>query len=206
MRLEKFIKKMNKLENTHNYLIFKRISSLILLILCIFIGVNLYLMHSQNAAKWYQVESEQLGRSLTLQAAKMVAAPLAKEDEELLAHYVTVVNQGMFVKGAVLFDDLGVRYAQQEDRLSIVEMMKQSDIEPLVFVEDIVFERNTIGYIKLVLDKQAITAHHRAFNQNQISQSILTIVLSIIAAALATRLFYKVRNSYQLSDGEDTLG
>lgn len=170
-----------------------------------FIAVNLYLMHTQNAAKWYQVESEQLGRSLTLQAAKMVAAPLAKEDQELLAHYVTVVNQGMFVKGAVLFDDLGVRYAQQEERLSIVEMMKQSDIEPLVFVEDIIFERNTIGYIKLVLDKQAITAHHRAFNQNQISQSILMIVLSVIAAALATRLFYKVRNSYQLTDGEDTL-
>lgn len=196
---------MDKLENTHNYLIFKRISSLILIILCVFIAVNLYLMHTQNAEKWYQVESEQLGRSLTLQAAKMVAAPLAKKDQDLLAHYVTVVNQGMFVKGAVLFDDLGVRYAQQEERLSIVEMMKQSDIEPLVFVEDIIFERNTIGYIKLVLDKQAITAHHRAFNQNQISQSILMIVLSIIAAALATRLFYKVRNSYQLTDGEETL-
>jgi len=162
-------------------------------------------MHTQNAAKWYKVESEQLGRSLTLQAAKMVAAPLAKNDEELLAHYVTVVNQGMFVKGAVLFDESGVRYAQQEERLSIVEMMKQSDVEPLVFVEDIIFDGITIGYIKLILDKQAITAHHKAFNQNQLSQSILMIVLSIITAALATRLFYKVRDSYQLTDGEDTL-
>jgi len=196
---------MKKHDSTHNYLIFKRISSLILLILCVFIALNLYFMHTQNAAKWYKVESEQLGRSLTLQAAKMVAAPLAKNDEELLAHYVTVVNQGMFVKGAVLFDESGVRYAQQEERLSIVEMMKQSDVEPLVFVEDIIFDGITIGYIKLILDKQAITAHHKAFNQNQLSQSILMIVLSIITAALATRLFYKVRDSYQLTDGEDTL-
>jgi uncharacterized membrane protein affecting hemolysin expression len=111
----------------------------------------------------------------------------------------------MFVKGAVLFDESGVRYAQQEERLSIIEMMKQSDIEPLVFVEDIIYEGEIIGYIKLVLDRQAITAHHRTFNKNQLSQSILMIVLSIIASALATRLFYKLRNSYQLNDGEDSL-
>ncbi|MFT6269710.1 MAG: putative membrane protein affecting hemolysin expression [Alphaproteobacteria bacterium] len=162
-------------------------------------------MHSQNAEKWYQVESEQLGRSLTVQAAKLIAAPLAQNDQEVLGHYVSVVNQGMFVKGAVLFNDLGVRYAQQDDRLSVVDMLKQSDIEPLVFVEDIIFEGNIIGYIKLVLDKQAITEHHRDFNKNQLSQSILMIVLSIVAAALATRLFYKLRNSYRLVDNEDGL-
>ncbi len=205
------IKTKNKLTNmnihssTHNYSIFKRISSLILLILCVIIGVNLYFMHSQNAEKWYQVESEQLGRSLTVQAAKLIAAPLAQNDQEVLGHYVSVVNQGMFVKGAVLFNDLGVRYAQQDDRLSVVDMLKQSDIEPLVFVEDIIFEGNIIGYIKLVLDKQAITEHHRDFNKNQLSQSILMIVLSIVAAALATRLFYKLRNSYRLVDNEDGL-
>ncbi|MFT4652403.1 MAG: putative membrane protein affecting hemolysin expression [Patiriisocius sp.] len=196
---------MNKFNNTHNYSIFKRISSLIVLILCVVIGVNLYFMHSQNAAKWYQVESEQLGRSLTLQAAKLIAAPLAKKDQEMLDHYVSVVNKGMFVKGAVLFDELGVRYAQQDDRLSVVDMLKQSDIEPLVFVEDIVFEGNIIGYIKLVLDKQAITEHHRNFNKNQLTQSILMIVLSFVAAALATRLFYKLRKSYQLVDSEDEM-
>jgi uncharacterized membrane protein affecting hemolysin expression len=196
---------MNKFNNTHNYSIFKRISSLIVLILCVVIGVNLYFMHSQNAAKWYQVESEQLGRSLTLQAAKLIAAPLAKKDQEMLDLYVSVVNKGMFVKGAVLFDELGVRYAQQDDRLSVVDMLKQSDIEPLVFVEDIVFEGNIIGYIKLVLDKQAITEHHRNFNKNQLTQSILMIVLSFVAAALATRLFYKLRKSYQLVDSEDEM-
>ncbi len=178
---------------------------MILLILCVFIGVNLYFMHTQNAEKWYQVESEQLGRSLTLQAAKLVAAPLAQEDQQVVEHYVNVVNQGMFVKGAVLFNESGERYAQQEERLSVVEIMKQTDIEPLVFVEDIVFEGETIGYIKLVIDKHAITLHHRQFNQNQLSQSILMIVLSIIAAALATRLFYKVRESYQIVESQDGL-
>jgi uncharacterized membrane protein affecting hemolysin expression len=162
-------------------------------------------MHSQNAAKWYQVESEQLGRSLTLQAAKLIAAPLAKDDEEMLMQYVAVINQGMFVKGAVLFDELGVRYAQEEDNFSVVDMVKENAVKPLVFVEDIVFEGNLIGYIKLLLDKQAITEHHRIFNKNQLSQSILMIVLSIVAAALATRLFYKTRQSYRKAATEDNL-
>ncbi len=193
------------MENTHNYSIFKRISTLILVILCVVIGVNLYLMHSRNAADWYQVESEQLGRSLTIQAAKLVAAPLAKEDEELLAQYVEVINQGMFVKGAVMFDEMGVRYAQQVERLSVIDMLRQQDIEPLVFVEDIIYEDKIIGYIKLVLDKKAITEHHRTFNQNQLSQSILVIILSVIVAGLGTRLFYKVRESYRLVDNDETL-
>jgi membrane protein len=153
-------------------------------------------MHSQNAAKWYQVESEQLGRSLTLQAAKLVAAPLSKNDQEEVEHYVSVVNQGMFVKGAVLFNELGVRYASQNERLSVVDMLKQNPVDPLVFVEDIVFEGDIIGYIKLVLDKQEITEHHRDFNKNQLMQSVLIIVLSIIVAALCTRLFYKMRTEY----------
>jgi membrane protein len=194
---------MDRQNITHNYSIFKRLSSLTLLILCVIIGVNLYFMHSQNAAKWYAVESEQLGRSLTLQAAQLIAAPLAKKDQEMLLQYVSVINKGMFVKGAVLFDDIGVRFAQEDERFSVVDMLKNSDIEPLVFVEDVVFEENIIGYIKLVLDKKEITEHHREFNKNQFSQSVLIIVLSVIASALATRVFYKVRKSYRLVDSED---
>lgn len=84
-------------------------------------------------------------------------------------------------------------------------MMKQQDIDPLVFVEDIIFDNITIGYIKLVLDKQAVTHHHRSFNRNQLSQTVLVIILSVIAAGLATRLFYKMRENYRLTDDEHTL-
>lgn len=188
---------------THNYSIFKRISTLILLLACVAIAVNLYLMHERNANQWYSVESEQVGRSLTQQAAKLVAAPLASEDEGLLAQYIELVNQGVFVQDAVLFNQFGVRYAQQETALSVLDIMRQQEIEPLVFVEDIVINGELIGYIKLVLDKQAVTHHHRSFNRNQMSQTILIVILSIICAGLATRLFYKMRESYRIKKGHD---
>lgn len=190
-----------KTEISHNYSIIKRISSLVLIVLCVLIAVNLYLMHNRNAASWYAVESEQLGRSLTVQAAQLVAGPLAQNDETLLAHYVEVINQGSFVQAAVLFDADGLRFAQQEDRKSILTLTIENEVEPLVFVEDVIFEDEIIGYIKLVFNRQEITQHHRKFNQNQISQSILIIVLSIIAATLATRLFYKIRDNYRYNSG-----
>ena len=191
---------MNAQNSTPGDSIFRRISSLILLILCVIICVNLYFMHAQNASTWYQVESEQLGRSLTVQAAKLIAPPLARQDEEAIAQYVAVMGQGMFVKGAVLFDELGVRYLSPIDKynepFSVVEMTKKDDSQTLVFVEDIVFEDNIIGYIKLLLDKQAVIEHHRNFNKNQLLQTILIILLSMVAAGLATRLFYKIRLRY----------
>lgn len=203
-------KALMNVQNTHHkYAIFKRISSLILLILCVVICVNLYFMHSQNAAKWYQVESEQLGRSLTLQAARLISSPLALKDQQTINQYVAIISQGKFVKGAVLFDELGVRHTspdnEQNEHFSVVEILKQRDSQALIFVEDIVFEGNIIGYIKLLLDKEAVTEHHRNFNQNQLFQSLLIIVLSFCAAALATRLFYKMRRSYRLVETEDDL-
>lgn len=180
----------------HNYSIFKRLSTLILLILCVFIAVNIYLMHTYNAQSWYQQEGEQLGRNLTQQAARLVAAPLASGDEELLDHYVSVVNQGGFVKAAVLFHDTGVPYAGQNNPQGILQLLQNNDEKVIVFVEDIEFEGNIIGYVKLVLDHQAIVDHHQSFNQSQLKQTILMIVLSIIVASLATRMFYKARENY----------
>lgn len=162
-------------------------------------------MHVKNARQWYQVESEQLGRSLTVQASKLVAAPLANNDESLLSEYIDLINQGNFVKGAVMFDHKGIKYAQQQDPLSVVALVRQKDVEALVFVEDIVFNGEIIGYIKLVLDKQAITEHHQLFNQNQLQQSLLIIVLTVIVSGLVIRLFYKTRENYRIANQSDNL-
>nr|WP_136250128.1 AhpA/YtjB family protein [Ningiella ruwaisensis] len=186
---------MSKLINQQNSSIFKRISSLILLICSVAIAINLYVMHAHNAQAWYETESEQLGRSLTIQAAKLLSQPMADENSEVISSYIKMINQGMFIEGAVVFDDLGVRLTGEDNRLSIVELISQ-DYEPLVFVEDILFEGETLGYIKLILNRDEIIRHHKAFNQTQFTQSILIIVLAMIIAMLATRLFYKFKRSY----------
>lgn len=188
-----------------NSSIFKRISSLLLLICSIAIAINLYIMHSQNAQQWYEIESEQLGRSLTIQAAKLLSQPMAGEDNQVISTYIAMLNQGMFIEGAVVFDDAGVKLVDTQDDFSIVTMINEGQYEPLVFVEDIIHEDKTLGYVKLILNREEITQHHRSFNRNQLSQSVLVIILAMIISMLATRLFYKFKRSYGADIDENKL-
>jgi membrane protein len=169
------------------------------------IAINLYTMHSSNASQWYEIESEQLGRSLTIQAARLLSQPLSMQDEEVVAEYIRLINDGMFVEGAVVFNDRGVRLSDINSSLTVVDMVAQGSYSPLVFVEDIVYEGNTLGYIKLVLNREEITRHHKHFNRNQLTQSIMIILLAMIVAALATRLFYKVKRNYDIDPDESKL-
>ncbi len=192
-------------KKSNNYAIFTRISSAILLICVGVLAVNLWLMHSENAQQWYKIESEQLGRGLTKQAAKLVATPLKSKDEELVAHYINVINDGKFVEGAVLFDSTGMRLSQHESIVSVVEMVNDADVAPLVFVEDIVDDSlQILGYIKLVLNREEITQHHQDFNRGQLSQTFVVILLTMIISCLLTRMVYKFRYRHEVGE-ENTL-
>jgi membrane protein len=196
---------MTQAVGQQNSSIIKRISTLLLLVCSLAIAINLYIMHSQNASQWYEIESEQLGRSLTIQAARLLSQPLSLNDDALVAEYIKLINDGMFIEGAVVFNDRGVRLSDFNSSLSVIDMVAQGTYEPLVFVEDIIFEGNTLGYIKLILNRDEITRHHRHFNRNQLTQSLMIIVLAMIVAALATRLFYKIKRNYDIDSDESKL-
>ncbi|MGQ8365069.1 AhpA/YtjB family protein [Glaciecola sp. 1036] len=188
-------------QKQQNFAIFKRISTAIIFICAGILAVNLWLMHSVNAQQWYQIESEQLGRGLTRQAAKMVAVPMENKQDDLLTYYVEVINQGRFVEGAVIFNKLGERINQPLGMMSVVDIISKKNTAPLVFVEDIVDSNNqVIGYIKLILNREEVTQHHRNFSQGQLSQTAVIIVLTVILSILLTRLFYKFRYRHLIGD------
>lgn len=196
---------MTQAVSQQNSSIIKRISTLLLMVCSLAIAINLYIMHSQNASQWYEIEAEQLGRSLTIQAARLLSQPLSTEDEEVVTEYIKLINDGMFVEGAVVFNDRGVRLSDINSSLTVIDMLAQGNYSPLVFVEDIVYEGTILGYIKLVLNQEEITRHHEHFNRNQLTQSIMIILLAMIVAALATRLFYKVKRNYDIDPDESKL-
>jgi membrane protein len=196
---------MTEVIRQQNSSIFKRISSLVVLVCSIAIAINLYIMHSQNAQQWYEIETEQLGRSLTLQAASLLSQPMASEDEVMISDYIDMLNKGMFIEGAVVFDDLGIKLSDTQDSVSIIDMVQERPYEPLVFVEDIIFEGQTLGYVKLILNREEITEHHLAFNRNQLTQTLLIIALAMIISMLITRLFYKIKRNYGANIDENKL-
>lgn len=183
----------------------KRISNFILAVCIVVIGVNLWVMHNKNANEWYNLESEQLGRSLAAQAARMLSAPLQKDDRESIENYVITIEQDSFVKGTSLYDGTGQTIKSFDDNYSIIEEFRVLNKPPLIFVEDITYEGKTIGYVKLLLDRDAIIQHHKAFNRTQLIQTGLIMLLTAICAMLLTRLFYKIRASYQFNDNPNSL-
>lgn len=178
----------------------KRISNFVLAICIVVIAVNLWFMHNKNANEWYSLESEQLGRSLAAQASRMLAGPLHKEDQESIENYVSTIETDSFVKGTSLYDQTGKTIKSFDENYSIIEEFRVLDQPPLIFIEDIIFDGKTIGYIKLLLDRDAIIKHHKAFNRTQLIQTGLIMLLTAICAMIITRLFYKIRANYQFSD------
>jgi len=187
-------------QTTPKFAMLKRISNFVLAVCVVVIGVNLWFMHNKNANEWYNLESEQLGRSLAAQASRMLAAPLQKDDQESIENYVSTIEIDSFVKGTSLYDQTGKTIKSFDDNYSIVEEFRVLDTPPLIFIEDIIYEGKTIGYVKLLLDRNAIIKHHKAFNRTQLMQTGLIMILTAICAMIVTRLFYKIRANYQFSD------
>lgn len=184
-----------------NYAIFKRISSAVLFFCTALLAVNLWIMHSNNAQNWYQIESEQLGRNLTQQAAKMLVPVLENDQDDLLQRYLTDINEGVLVKSAVLFDAQGVRLSSDDDFISVVDLHISPETGSLVFVESIQDSgQNILGYIKIVLDRDKVVSHHQQYNRGQFSQTLIIVILSMLIACLLTRMFYKFRFRHMVSE------
>ena len=191
-------------QSTPKFSALKRISNFILAICIVVIGMNLWLMHSKNASEWYSLESEQLGRSLASQASRMLAAPLQKDDQESIENYVSTIQTDSFVQGTALYDESGRTIKSFDENYSIIKEFRVKNQPPLIFIEDIIYEGKTIGYVKLLLDRDAIIKHHKAFNKTQLLQTGLIMLLTAICAMLITRLFYKIRANYRFSDGPNS--
>jgi membrane protein len=192
-------KRLSK-QSTPKFSMLKRISNFILAVCIVVIGVNLWFMHNKNANEWYSLESEQLGRSLAAQASRMLAGPLQKDDQESIENYVSTIETDSLVKGTSLYDQSGKTIKSFDENYSIIEQFRVLDQPPLIFVEDIIYDGKTIGYVKLLLDREAIIKHHKAFNRSQLVQTGVIMLLTAICAIILTRLFYKVRANYQFSD------
>jgi len=157
-------------------------------------------MHTKNAQEWYSYEAEQLGRSLAMQAARMLATPLVNDDREALDSYVLNIEKDAFIKGTTLFDEQGRTIKSFDENYSVIQQFRVEESKPLIFIQDIVYNGQIVGYLKLILDRDIVIQHHKAFNKNQLLQTLLIIFLTTISAMMLTRLFYKIRNRYKYED------
>ena len=95
--------------------------------------------------------------------------------------------------GVSFFDNKGRILADNNVALSVISAYKSKGISPLVFVQNITHNEQTIGFLSIVLKEKEVMAYHSEY-QKQLNQQLqMLMILAAIAGILFTRAFYKFR-------------
>lgn len=190
---------------THStYTVYKRIANLILILIGVAISANLWWMNNTQSAQWYEVQAQQLGRSLSYQKALELAEPVREKDNNAIQLALTQLLADQYVIGASVFDFRGRQLASIGNVQSFLAQEKPAGPERFTFVSDIVatidgeqgddvIANQVLGYVSIQLDSQTVMAHHDQYQQQLNQQRIVFMFLAAMGALYVTRAFYKIR-------------
>jgi membrane protein len=175
------------------YSIFKRLANLVLVVATVVVCINLWLISSEHSTNWQNKQANQLGNSLTSFAAKVLTSTLLVNDPSLLTEQLSYLASDPHVESVTLYDEKGRLLAENNTSTSVVATFKLKPFNPLVFVRKITHQQQTIGYLSLILNEQAVMAFHSEY-QHQLNQQLqMLMVLAAIFGIVMTRAFYKLR-------------
>ena len=175
------------------YSIFKRIANLILAVVGCIACINLWLISSEQSLNWHSKQANQLGVSLSSLSGKILISSLLQNDSKALRQQLGYIVSDPHVAGVSLFDNKGRILADNNAALSVIAAYKSKGISPLVFVQNITHNEQTIGFLSIVLKEKEVMAYHSEY-QKQLNQQLqMLMILAAIAGILITRAFYKFR-------------
>ena len=175
------------------YSIFKRIANLILAVVGCIACINLWLISSEQSLNWHSKQANQLGISLSSLSGKILISSLLQNDSKALKQQLGYIVSDPHVAGVSLFDNKGRILADNNAALSVIAAYKSKGISPLVFVQNITYNEQTIGFLSIVLKEKEVMAYHSEY-QKQLNQQLqMLMILAAIAGILFTRAFYKFR-------------
>ena len=175
------------------YSIFKRIANLILAVVGCIACINLWLISSEQSLNWHSKQANQLGISLSSLSGKILISSLLQNDSKALKQQLGYIVSDPHVAGVSLFDNKGRILADNNVALSVISAYKSKGISPLVFVQNITYNEQTIGFLSIVLKEKEVMAYHSEY-QKQLNQQLqMLMILAAIAGILFTRAFYKFR-------------
>jgi membrane protein len=180
-------------EQPSRYSIFKRIANLVLVVVGCIACINLWLIGSEQSLNWHSKQADQLGVSLSSLSGNILISSIIENNLEKLNQQLSYIATDPHVAGVSLFDNKGRMLADNNQTLSVVNAYKSNTISPLVFVQSIIHNQQTIGYLSLILKEKQVMAYHSEY-QKQLNQQLqMLMILAAIAGILITRAFYKVR-------------
>ena len=187
---------------THStYTVYKRIANLILVLIGIAIGINLWWVNQKQTEIWYGIQAQQLGRSMSQQKAFALTQSVRQKDLKKITIVLEQLVSDKHVTAAAAYDFRGRMLAKAGT----------SQLSDLTFVADIMDDKtankenktdhNTqvslVGYLKVQLAADAVMSHHNDFQSQLTNQGIVFMLLAALGALYITRAFYKMRFKLQ---------
>lgn len=176
-----------------SYSIIKRIVNLVLVVIGCIACINLWLISSEQSLNWHTKQANQLGVSLSSLAGKVLVSSLLENDSEKTSQQLSYLVADPHVYSATVFDNKGRVLAENNSTSSVVAAYKLNTISPLVFVQNITYDKQIIGYLSIILKENEVMAYHSEYQQQLNQQVQMLMILAAIAGLLITRAFYKVR-------------
>lgn len=175
------------------YSVFKRMTNLVLVLVGIVICVNLWIINSDQSENWRNNQASQLGNSLTVLSGQMIVSAILQNDLDLMTEQLKFIAQDPHVHSAMLYNHKGQLLTGNQSSSSVVDAFKLKSPKPLVFVEDILHEKKTIGYLRLMLNEDDVMAYHSAYQLQLYQQVIVLMLLAGVVGILIARAFYKIK-------------
>lgn len=175
------------------YSIFKRIANLLLVVIGVLTSINLWLINSEQAANWHYKQANQLGNSLVVLSGNMLTTAMLEQDSATLVKQLAYITDDPHVLGATLYDKKGRLLADNKSASSLVAAHKIGEHPPLVFVRNITYENQVIGYLTLLLKKKEVMRFHSEYQRQLDQQLQMLMILAAVGGILVARVFYKIR-------------
>jgi membrane protein len=167
--------------------------NLILVVVGCIASINLWLISSEQSLNWHSKQANQLGVSLSSLSGNILISSLLENDSEKLSQQLNYIAADPHVAGVSFFDNKGRMLADNNSATSVIAAYKLNAISPLVFVQNITYEHQIIGYLSIILKEKEVMAYHSEYQQQLNQQVQMLMILAAIAGLLITRAFYKVR-------------
>ncbi|MCV2883240.1 AhpA/YtjB family protein [Aestuariibacter sp. AA17] len=176
-----------------NYSIYKRLANLVLAVFTSVICINLWLLSQDTAQNWHDRQAGQLGRSLVQLSAQTLASDVANIEQDKIQGTLSYLIADHHVISATVHDAKGKVIATTHPALSMTKQLADSTKLPLVFIEEIIYDSNIVGYLRIQIDESTIMEYHDEYQRQLYEQVLVLMMLAGAMGILGARAFYKFR-------------
>lgn len=158
------------------------------LIICLFI------VYEQYQSQWLNIQTDQPGKSVSQQYAKIIAPALSNDDITEMESLIAIAMSDPAVMSVSIFDSKGKYIAPLPRGESVVTITRENPTPPVTYLEVIQnSEGQALGYLNVNIDANYILDDPLTLRQQQVFIAMLIIALALIVGVYITRGFYKFR-------------